>query len=135
MTHRVLHPGKTTLLDVLAGRIRGSNLQGEVFLNGKPDRKHLRRCSQYVMQEDVFVATQTVLETLKFRAGLCMPSAIPQTERLQCIASVLDVMGLAKVGHSKVASNFLSSCLHGALTTRWLLPAVENKDRAWGCTI
>ena len=90
------------MLDVLAGRIRGSQLQGTLTLNEKPAGKKLKRYSQYVTQEDVFVATQTTFETLQFRAGLCMPATISQNDRLNRINTVVDVMGLTKVKHSKV---------------------------------
>ena len=97
--------GKTTLLDALAGRNKGDHLKGEVLLNGKPAAKYLRRYSQYVPQEDAFVATQTTLETIKFRAALTIPSSVPKKERDSRIEAVIEVMGLYKVTNTKV--NFI----------------------------
>ena len=98
--------GKTTLLDALAGRKgkTGPNFQGRVLLNGKPAGKYLRRYSQYVPQEDAFVATLTTLETIKFRAGLTIPSSCPKTERAARIAAVIEVLGLRKVRDTKVSA-------------------------------
>ena len=98
--------GKTTLLDALAGRNKGDHLKGEVLLNGKPAPKYLRRYSQYVPQEDAFVATQTTLETIKFRAALTIPSSVPKKERNSRIEAVIEVMGLFKVKNTKVNSAF-----------------------------
>lgn len=37
--------GKSTFLDAVAGRIRGSSLQGDMLLNGKPVDSTFRRIS------------------------------------------------------------------------------------------
>ena len=94
--------GKTTLLDVLAGRRSGSNVCGEVSMNGAPCGVMFRRISAYVPQDDVFVATLTAMETLKFRAALTVPSTVLKTQRRQRIQAVLETMGLWRVRDTKV---------------------------------
>ena len=95
--------GKTTLLDVLAGRRSGSkNVFGEVSMNGAPCGVMFRRISAYVPQDDVFVATLTAMETLKFRAALTVPSTVLKTQRKQRIQAVLETMGLWRVRDTKV---------------------------------
>lgn len=94
--------GKTTLLDVLAGRRRGKNVVGQVTMNGKPCGPEFRRISGYVPQEDSFVATLTALETLNFRAALTLPADTSKAARTERIKAVLETMGLWRVRDSKV---------------------------------
>ncbi len=59
--------GKTTLLNVLNFRNSNLTVEGEVKINGKAvDWQSLSRCSAYVQQEDVYIATLTVKEHLTF---------------------------------------------------------------------
>lgn len=46
--------GKSTLLDVLAGRKNPKKVEGTILLDGKPvDRKSMKDMSGYVQQEDL----------------------------------------------------------------------------------
>lgn len=61
--------GKTTLLNSLTYRNSGSlQITGQRCINGKPiDRDALARISGYVQQDDLFIGTLTVRETLRFQ--------------------------------------------------------------------
>ena len=107
--------GKTTLLDALAGRKSGKDLEGRVLLNGRPAGKWFRRLSQYVPQEDAFVATQTALETVAFRAALTIPSTVSKKERKQRVHSVIEILGLLKVKDTKVG---LLPCIHLSFSSK-----------------
>ena len=64
--------GKTTLLNVLNFRNRGNlKINGDVKINGEPvkSRAALTAISGYVQQDDLFIATLTVREQLKFQVG------------------------------------------------------------------
>lgn len=70
--------GKTTLMDVLAGRKTGGTITGEVLLNGFPkDPKTFARIIGYVEQTDIHVPETTVHEALIFSAQLRLPSNTP----------------------------------------------------------
>lgn len=67
--------GKTSLLDVIAGRNDGGEISGEVYLNSVArTNSMIRACSAYVRQDDRLLAHLTVKETLMFVAQLKLPS-------------------------------------------------------------
>jgi len=76
--------GKTSLLNILAGRLQGaskSSISGEVFLNGKKiDPKSIGGDIAYVMQHDALFATQTPREALEFSAALRLPKTVTKKE-------------------------------------------------------
>lgn len=63
--------GKSTLLDVLSGRLISKDLKGTLSTNGKiVDKSKFRKESAYVMQNDALFPLLTVRETLRFSAYL-----------------------------------------------------------------
>jgi ABC-type multidrug transport system ATPase subunit len=94
--------GKTTLLDVLAHRKRGSGVSGTILLNGTPIDSRFQLVSAYVTQEDVFVAQLSALETLQFYAALTLPARVSAKERDARVLGVLATLGLAHVKDTKV---------------------------------
>jgi hypothetical protein len=71
--------GKTTLVDVLAGRV---DYSGSYTMNGQDVSAELvRKKSAYVQQEDMFFPYLTVREHLWFQAQLRLPSTMPQEEK------------------------------------------------------
>ena len=65
--------GKTTLLNVIACRLPAQNLQGSLTVNGRPyNGENFGDFANYVMQQDIFIQTLTVEETLMFAANLKM---------------------------------------------------------------
>lgn len=83
--------GKTTMLNIIAGRISASN--GKVC----------RNCSSlgYVMQRDVLVETDTVEESLTFVADVQL-SHLPRELRRDIVDRVINELGLEKVRHNLV---------------------------------
>ena len=63
--------GKTTLLNVLAGRAAGK-IDGKILMNGHPlhEAKQLLKYSSYIMQDDVLLANQSVKEVITFSANM-----------------------------------------------------------------
>lgn len=63
--------GKSTFLDILAGRLISDDVTGQMLANGNPiDFKNLRRMSGYVMQSDALFPHLTVRETIQYAAYL-----------------------------------------------------------------
>lgn len=73
--YNVLYTGKSTLLDVLSGRLDSEELKGVITANGAAiDRKEFRKVSGYVMQSDALFPLLTVRETFQFAAYLRIPN-------------------------------------------------------------
>eukprot|EP00854_Cymbomonas_tetramitiformis_P016093 gene16093-19088_t len=86
--------GKTTLLDVVSGRKSDGEISGELTFNGLPRDKYFKRTSAYVMQDDVFIPTLSVEETLTFSSMLRMPQGTAWARRKQRVEEMLDMLGL-----------------------------------------
>ena len=92
--------GKTSLLNVLAGRIRGSTVgypkvEGRIEYNGKKiGGAAFRKRIAYVMQQDLLVATQTPREAIMFSAMLRLPSSVSMEEKRAMVDRMLVDLGL-----------------------------------------
>ncbi|KAJ7956612.1 Pleiotropic drug resistance ABC transporter [Quillaja saponaria] len=87
--------GKTTLMDVLAGRKTGGIIEGNVYISGYPKRQEtFARISGYCEQTDVHSPCLTVFESLLFSAWLRLsPDVDLETQR----AFVEEVMELVEL--------------------------------------
>ena len=104
--------GKTTLLNALAGRIRGADatgaplLRGPVALNGRPrqaaDSGAMKRLTGYVMQDDLLLSNLTVHETLFFTAMLRMPGTRAQKEA--AVEDTIAALRLTGCQHSVIGA-------------------------------
>lgn len=69
--------GKTTLMDVLAGRKTGGLIEGSITISGYPkNQETFTRISGYCEQNDVHSPCLTVLESLLYSACLRLPSHV-----------------------------------------------------------
>lgn len=69
--------GKTTLMDVLAGRKTGGVIEGSIYISGHPkSQETFARVSGYCEQNDIHSPCLTVLESLLFSAWLRLPSDV-----------------------------------------------------------
>lgn len=77
--------GKTTLMDVLAGRKTGGVIEGSICISGFPKKQEtFARISGYCEQNDVHSPCLTVLESLLFSAWLRLPSHVDlETQRVR----------------------------------------------------
>lgn len=91
--------GKTTLLDVLARRNKEGQVLGEVYLDGTQSDV----ATGYVMQDDAFIETLTVAETLYYQLSL-RRSCFSEEEKESLIDSILFTLNLAKVKHTRIGS-------------------------------
>lgn len=66
--------GKTTLMDVLAGRKTGGIVEGNIYISGYPKRQEtFARISGYCEQTDIHSPGLTIRESLLFSAWLRLP--------------------------------------------------------------
>lgn len=74
--------GKTTLMDVLAGRKTGGYTEGDIRISGHPkEQQTFARISGYVEQNDIHSPQVTVEESLWFSASLRLPKEISKEQK------------------------------------------------------
>ncbi|KAL1351257.1 hypothetical protein AAHE18_06G083500 [Arachis hypogaea] len=96
--------GKSTFLDALAGRLGGNvRITGNVTLNGT---KTITSCKNinYVTQEDYFLGTLTVRETLTYAAHLRLAANKSKDEIDKVVVKTLDEMGLKECAESRLGN-------------------------------
>lgn len=105
--------GKTSLLNLMAGRmgVAGATVSGSTTFNGDPDLGRIR--SAYVMQEDVLVPTLTVRETLRYSADLRLPPPTTREERRTIVEQVIRELGLKECADTRIGTNVHKGCSGG----------------------
>ena len=74
--------GKTTLMDVLAGRKTGGYIEGSIKISGYPKKQEtFARISGYCEQNDIHSPHVTVYESLLYSAWLRLPREIDSETR------------------------------------------------------
>ena len=74
--------GKTTLMDVLAGRKTGGYIEGSIKISGYPkNQATFTRVSGYCEQNDIHSPHVTVYESLQYSAWLRLPSEVDTKTR------------------------------------------------------
>ena len=74
--------GKTTLMDVLAGRKTGGYIEGDIRISGyQKEQQTFARISGYVEQNDIHSPQVTVEESLWFSASLRLPQEITKDQK------------------------------------------------------
>ncbi len=88
--------GKTTLMDVVAGRKTQGLIRGEILVNGHAKvQAHWARAVGYVEQMDIHSAQLTVRESLRFSARLRLEEAATSDARVRAVTEqVLDTVEL-----------------------------------------
>ncbi|KAJ3411409.1 hypothetical protein HDV05_002289 [Chytridiales sp. JEL 0842] len=103
--------GKSTLLDILAQR-KGEpdSLSGQILLNGEalPARTNMSGSNSYslgigyVTQDDIFIETLTVRETMMIAAELKLSETIKRPAKEAIVEGILAELGLAHTKNTKV---------------------------------
>jgi len=74
--------GKTTLMDVLAGRKTAGYIKGSISISGYPKKQEtFARVSGYCEQDDIHSPQVTVHESLLFSAWLRLPGGVNSMTR------------------------------------------------------
>jgi ABC-type multidrug transport system ATPase subunit len=96
--------GKTTLMDVLAGRKTSGSIEGSIILSGYPKKQEtFARISGYCEQTDIHSPNVTVYESILYSAWLRLSSDVDEKTRKMFVEEVmtlveLDVLRNAMVG-------------------------------------
>lgn len=90
--------GKTTLMDVLAGRKTEGTITGDIRTNGHPkDEGTFARVSGYVEQTDVHLPHASVKEALEFSARLRLPTTVDNRTRAAFVDEILQLVELDRI--------------------------------------
>ncbi|XP_041364342.1 broad substrate specificity ATP-binding cassette transporter ABCG2-like [Gigantopelta aegis] len=99
--------GKSSLLDVLAGRKDPKDVSGDVLLDGSPPPENYKCMVGYVVQDDVVMGTLTIRENLSFSAALRLPSSVTKQQRRLRVDQVIHELGLTECADRKVGTEFI----------------------------
>ncbi|KAF9614055.1 hypothetical protein IFM89_014855 [Coptis chinensis] len=87
--------GKTTLMDVLAGRKNGGYTEGSITISGYPKRQEtFTRISGYCEQNDIHSPNLTVHESLSYSAWLRLAADVDVHKREMFVSEVMDLVEL-----------------------------------------
>ncbi|KAJ7527147.1 hypothetical protein O6H91_16G039300 [Diphasiastrum complanatum] len=87
--------GKTTLMDVLAGRKTGGYIEGDVSISGFPKKQEtFARISGYCEQNDIHSPHVTVYESLLYSGWLRLPEEVDWKTKEMFVEEVMELVEL-----------------------------------------
>ncbi|KAL9463515.1 hypothetical protein AB3S75_001346 [Citrus x aurantiifolia] len=87
--------GKTTLMDVLAGRKTGGYIEGDIRISGFPKKQEtFARISGYCEQNDIHSPQVTVKESLIYSAFLRLAKEVSKEDKIIFVEEVMDLVEL-----------------------------------------
>ncbi|PWA46848.1 plant PDR ABC transporter associated [Artemisia annua] len=90
--------GKTTLMDVLAGRKTGGYIEGDIRISGFPKvQDTFARISGYCEQTDIHSPTVTIHESLIYSAFLRLPKEVSKEEKMLFVQQVMELVELENI--------------------------------------
>ncbi|KAK7336536.1 hypothetical protein VNO77_17079 [Canavalia gladiata] len=96
--------GKTTLLHSFTGRLAtNAVVTGNILINGKK-RSLCSREMSYVDQEELYLGTLTVKETLTFSANMRLPSKMTKEEIDRVVEETIMEMGLEDCADNRIGN-------------------------------
>ncbi|XP_044510787.1 ABC transporter G family member 22-like [Mangifera indica] len=97
--------GKTTLLNILSGRIKLDS--GIIAYNDQPFSKSLKKRIGFVMQDDVVFPHLTVNETLTYTALLRLPNTLTPQQKKERAWDVICELGLERCQNTVIGGKFV----------------------------
>ncbi|KAL1822523.1 hypothetical protein ACET3Z_009301 [Daucus carota] len=95
--------GKTTLMDVLAGRKTGGYIEGSIYISGYPkNQETFTRVCGYCEQNDIHSPNVTVYESLLYSAWLRLSSDVTTKIRKAFVEEIMDLVELDPIRHAIV---------------------------------
>ncbi|KAF5456683.1 hypothetical protein F2P56_026134 [Juglans regia] len=95
--------GKTTLMDVLAGRKTSGYIQGSIKISGYPKKQEtFARISGYCEQTDIHSPHVTVYESLQYSAWLRLAPEVDSSTRMMFIEEVIELVELTPLREALV---------------------------------
>ncbi|ETW86763.1 ABC transporter [Heterobasidion irregulare TC 32-1] len=94
--------GKTTCLDVLAGRKNIGIVTGDVLVEGRPLTSDFARGTAYAEQMDVHEGTATIREAMRFSAYLRQPAEVSKEEKDAYVEDMIELLELHDIADAIV---------------------------------
>ncbi|KAF5936343.1 hypothetical protein HYC85_027472 [Camellia sinensis] len=95
--------GKTTLMDVLAGRKTGGYIEGRITISGYPKKQvTFARVAGYCEQTDIHSPHVTVYESLQYSAWLRLPSDVDSASKKMFVDEVMELVELTPLKEALV---------------------------------
>ncbi|KAL8278009.1 hypothetical protein RQP46_009641 [Phenoliferia psychrophenolica] len=94
--------GKSTLVDLLAGRRKSGRSTGSIELVSSTGSSNRKVKIGYVDQQDILPSTSTVREHLMFSAQLRLPEGMSKAAKEKRVFEVLSQLGLLDVADSRI---------------------------------
>ncbi|KAF7138156.1 hypothetical protein RHSIM_Rhsim07G0150400 [Rhododendron simsii] len=95
--------GKTTLMDVLAGRKTGGYIEGSILVSGYQKKQQtFARIAGYCEQTDIHSPHVTVYESLTYSAWLRLPSEVDSATRKMFVDEVMELVELTPLREALV---------------------------------
>ncbi|KAE8904874.1 ABC transporter G family member 29 [Phytophthora fragariae] len=90
--------GKTTLMDVIAGRKTGGKITGKILLNGyEANDLAIRRSTGYCEQMDIHSEAATIREALTFSSFLRQDASISDSKKYDSVDECIELLGLEDI--------------------------------------
>ncbi|KAF6163633.1 hypothetical protein GIB67_036093 [Kingdonia uniflora] len=99
--------GKTTLLNLLSGRVKSIEPSGIITYNDQPYSKSLKRRIGFVLQDDVVFPHLTVKETLTYAALLRLPKVLSKQQKKDRAVDVISELGLERCQNTVIGGGFV----------------------------
>ena len=97
--------GKTSFLNVLAGRSGYARMAGSISINHIPcSTSRLRSYAGFVPQDDILHPDLTVYENLYYSAMLRLPRSMKRQQKFRIIEDTIEMLGLDHIRDSRVGS-------------------------------
>ena len=93
---------QTTLMNTLSQRSSLGIVGGNMYLNGSPVPKSIRRRTGYVQQQDVHLGTSTVREALQVAAKLRQPAEISWKDKNTCVDEVIATLEMEDIADALI---------------------------------
>eukprot|EP00644_Phytophthora_capsici_P008634 jgi/Phyca11/7576/fgenesh1_pm.PHYCAscaffold_20_\ len=95
--------GKTTLMDVIAGRKTEGSIKGNILLNGfEASDLSVRRCTGYCEQNDIHSTGSTFREAITFSAFLRQDADVPDSRKFDSVDECLELLGLEEIADQMI---------------------------------
>ncbi|KAI9918697.1 hypothetical protein PsorP6_011809 [Peronosclerospora sorghi] len=100
--------GKTTLMDVIAGRKTGGKIKGKILLNGREANElAIRRSTGYCEQMDVHSEAATFREALTFSSFLRQDSSVSDFKKYESVNECLKLLDLEEIADQLIRGSSL----------------------------